>query len=189
MPLCSQYLQYEWAKPQTTGSSVKFYQPWILIVYSRIMLGNVRSCIFFSLGFVSFTPLLFCQRNSQNQRTHTTQTIHEMFLFFLWWSSWFHLMSEPLRVPHIWLRLLWNTSFTHPHPTHVNLLKCFTEIMTCLKFFANLIVAFYSCRRSNDNVFTGKCFIMSICFGVYMHSDDSVSFSPTRGSNRTHLDK
>lgn len=82
MPLCSQYLQYEWAKPQTTGSSVKFYQPWILIVYSRIMLGNVRSCIFFFLGFCFIYTTPFCQRNSQNQRTHTTQTIHEMFLFF-----------------------------------------------------------------------------------------------------------
>lgn len=144
---------------------------------------------FFSLGFVSFTPLLFA-RGTLKTKEHTQhRQFMKCFYFFLWWSSWFHLMSEPLRVPHIWLRLLWNTSFTHPHPTHVNLLKCFTEIMTCLKFFANLIVAFYSCRRSNDNVFTGKCFIMSICFGVYMHSDDSVSFSPTRGSNRTHLDK
>lgn len=116
MPLCSQYLQYEWAKPQTTGSSVKFYQPWKLIVYSRIMLGNVRSCIFFSLGFVSFTPLLFA-RGTLKTKEHTQhRQFMKCFYFFLWWSSWFHLMSEPLRVPHIWLRLLWNTSFTHPHP-------------------------------------------------------------------------
>lgn len=59
--LCSQYLldlQYivlhERAKPQTTGSSVKFYQPWILIVYSRLMLGNVRNCIALIFFFVLF---------------------------------------------------------------------------------------------------------------------------------------
>lgn len=64
---------HERAKPQTTGSSVKFYQPWILIVYSRIILGMwkvVLLLIFFLLFHLHhfFMP----GELSRPKNTHTT---------------------------------------------------------------------------------------------------------------------
>lgn len=151
------------------------------------MLGNVRSYIFFFLGFCFIYTTPFCQRNSQNQRTHTTQTIHEMFLFFFVMVI---VVSSHVRATESASHLVETVMkyFIHPPPPH--------PCQPIKMFYRNHDLSEVFCKfdccillRSNDNVFTGKCFIMSICFGVYMHSDDSVSFSPTRGSNRTHLDK
>lgn len=127
---------------------------------------------FFFLGFCFIYTTSFCQRNSQNQRTQHRQLIHEMFFFFffLWWSLWFHLMSEPLRVPHIWLRLVMKY-FIHPPPPHpCQPIKMFYRNHDLSEFFCK----FDCCILLMHSVFTAKCFIMSICLGVYMHSYDSL---------------
>ena len=100
------------AHPQTTESSVKFYQPWILIVYSRRMLGmwEAMLCCFFS--FLNYTT--FCQENSQDQRRHTINSTNVLLFFLFVMVIMVSAHVRALRAPHVWRRPFWNVSFTAP---------------------------------------------------------------------------
>lgn len=135
---------YEWAKPQTTGNSVKFYQPWILIVYSRIMLGDMRSCIVLGLFFFSHLHHFFLPeelskpKNSRN----TGDSIMTFFIFF--YFLMIIVVSSHVGATEGASHLIETVMkyFHSPPPLHVNLLKCFTEIMTCLTFCAFWVLHF-----------------------------------------------
>lgn len=130
----------------------------------------------------SFLP----EELSKPKNTHNTDNSWNVFIFFVMVI----VVSSHVRATESASHLVETVMkyFIHPPPPH--------PCQPIKMFYRNHDLSEVFCKfdccillRSNDNVFTGKCFIMSICFGVYMHSDDSVSFSPTRGSNRTHLDK
>lgn len=81
------------------------------------MLGNVRSCIFFSLGFVSFTPLLFA-RGTLKTKEHTQ---HRQFMkCFYFFFVMVIVVSSHVRATESASHLVETVMkyFIHPPPPH-----------------------------------------------------------------------